>query len=78
METIKETTVKLLQKKYFLFTILFLLATIVGYSPVYLHEKSLIWNIDGIGQYYPAFLYIGQYLRNVLLFGGVFLTTTYL
>lgn len=35
----------------------------------YLNGKSLLWKEDAIGQYYPVFLYIGQYLRNFL--GGL-------
>lgn len=71
MEIIKEKTFELLQRKYLLFSVLFLFVIVVGYTPVYLSGKSLIWNIDGIGQYYPAFLYIGQYLRNALAGGGI-------
>ncbi|MCC8137156.1 MAG: YfhO family protein [Clostridiales bacterium] len=49
-----------------LYTILFLLLVIIGYLPLWKNGLSVIWNVDGIGQYYPSFLYIGQYLRNFL------------
>lgn len=39
---------------------------IIGFFPYYSSGKSLIWETDGIGQYYPAFLYIGQWLRETI------------
>jgi len=38
------------------------------------HDRSLVWYIDGVGQYYPTFLYIGKYLRTFLagLSQGIF------
>ena len=47
-----------------IFTVIFLSIFITGYGFVFQNGKVLIWNVDGIGQYYPAFLYIGQYLRR--------------
>ncbi len=59
------------QNNIFIYTILFFLVAAIGYSPVYLQGKSLIWEIDGIGQYYPAFLYIGKFIRSALTGGGI-------
>ena len=39
---------------------------VIGFFPYYSNGRSLIWEIDGIGQYYPAFLYIGQWLRETI------------
>ncbi|MGX7245720.1 YfhO family protein [Enterococcus quebecensis] len=46
------------------FTILFLIVCIVGFMPLMINNYTLIWNIDGVGQYYPAFMYTGRYLQN--------------
>ena len=59
-----------LQNSYVLFTFLFFLVVSISYSPIYLEGKSLIWEIDGIGQYYPTFLYIGKFIRTLLTGGG--------
>lgn len=63
-------------KNIVIYTTPFFLIIAIGYSPVYLQGKSLIWEIDGIGQYYPAFLYIGKFIRTFLT-GGVYLATIY-
>ena len=57
-------------KGEFIFTILFLIILIVGYYPLWKDQFSLVWNVDGVGQYYPAFIYTGQYLQNFFL--GIF------
>ncbi len=48
------------------YTVLFLVTAGIGYGSTLLKGHSLIWQIDGIGQYYPAFLYIGEYFRTFL------------
>ncbi|WP_213334319.1 YfhO family protein [Enterococcus casseliflavus] len=53
-----------------LFTLLFGLIFIFGYYPLWSQKLSLIWNIDSVGQYYPAFIYTGRYLREFI--GGLF------
>ena len=45
------------------YAVLFAAAAIGGFAVLFLEGRTLIWEKDGIGQYYPAFLYIGQYLR---------------
>ena len=54
------------------YSVLFLMIAGIGYFPFFLERRSLIWQLDGIGQYYPAFLYIGKYLRTLVrgLLGG--------
>ena len=47
-----------------IYSLFFLMIAFVGYKPLWENNYSLIWNVDGIGQYYPAFLYVGQYLQN--------------
>ena len=58
--------IKNTNKNIIIYTTLFFLIIAIGYSPIYLGGKSLIWEIDGIGQYYPAFLYIGKFTRTFL------------
>ena len=48
------------------YMILFIAVAVVGYGGLLLHGQTLIWQKDGVGQYYPAFLYIGCYLRNLI------------
>ena len=50
-------------KSWMIYTVLFIMIAAAGYGPFLLRHKSLIWKTDGIGQYYPAFLYTGKYLR---------------
>ena len=46
------------------YTFIFAVIVIIGFAPFWINGKSFIWKIDGIGQYYPAFLYIGKYIRE--------------
>lgn len=48
------------------FTVLFVIIFIIGYFSVFSSGGSLIWNVDGVGQYYPSFVYIGEYLQSFL------------
>ena len=49
-----------------LYSVSFVVILIIGFAPFFQSDLSFIWDIDGIGQYYPAFLYIGQYLREFI------------
>ncbi len=55
-----------------LYTPIFLLLTLLVYSPFFLEGKTLIITGDSIWQHYPAFVYEGRYVREVLhsLFSG--------
>ena len=61
---------KLFKNRIFLFTFMFLVIFFIGYFPIIRGHSTLIWQIDGLGQYYPAFNYIGRYLQNFLF--GIF------
>lgn len=50
----------------FCYSIGFILIALIVFQPFYSQGISFVWNTDGVGQYYPAFLYIGQWLRNIL------------
>lgn len=69
MKKILKSKKVLVNNIYCLYSICFLLLIGIGFIPFYKNCLSLIWNIDGIGQYYPSFLYIGKYLRELL--GGL-------
>lgn len=60
------------KNRFFLFTLLFAIIFLIGYSPLIIKNYSLVWNVDGVGQYYPAFIYTGKYLQNFIfgLFHG--------
>lgn len=51
------------------YTVIFLIICFIGYLPFWMSGRSLVWKTDGVGQYYPAFLYIGQYIREYI--GGM-------
>lgn len=46
------------------YTILFFIAFFIIFIPFMKRGLSTVWEIDGVGQYYPAFLYIGQFIRD--------------
>lgn len=46
------------------YSLWFVFIAIIVFNPFWRKGLSLIWNIDGVGQYYPAFLYVGKWLRN--------------
>lgn len=52
-----------------LYTILFFIVCGLIFIPFWTRGLSTVWEIDGVGQYYPAFLYIGQYIRDFLTTG---------
>ncbi len=47
------------------FSVLFLIIITIGSAAFYVENRTIIWEIDGIGQYLPAFLYIGKYIRGI-------------
>lgn len=49
------------------YTILFLITFWLSYSPFWRAEKSFIWISDGRNQHYPTLVYIGRYLRQIVL-----------
>jgi len=73
-ETIKQTRISKrknqLRDKVIIFTILFTIILFTGFSILIFKRVSLVWDIDGVGQYYPSFIYIGKYLQRFFL--GIF------
>lgn len=66
---------KLDYKKCTLIYILLFIAVFGGaYAGFFLKGNSFITKMDGVDQYYPGFIYFGQYLRNFVkdLFAGHF------
>lgn len=60
----KQKKLNLNIKIILMYTFCFMVIVIIGYLPLWENGLSNIWNVDAIGQYYPAFLYIGQYIRR--------------
>jgi hypothetical protein len=58
------------KKEGFIYTFIFVAICALGFLPFFRHNLSTIWYVDGIGQYYPAFLYIGEYVRTFIV--GIF------
>ena len=49
-----------------IYSCLFCGIVIVVFGTFLENGKVIIWDTDAIGQYYPVFLYIGQWLRGML------------
>ncbi|WP_080658967.1 YfhO family protein [Butyrivibrio fibrisolvens] len=56
----------LLSNPIILYSILFIIITTLCTIPFVRLHILPIWNADSVGQYYPAFLYIGRYLRSLI------------
>lgn len=48
------------------YTIAFVIIELIIYGGFIRNHVTLIWDADALGQYYPAFLYVGKYWREVL------------
>lgn len=57
-----------------IYTVIFGITFVLAYSPFLFNEKTFVWRVDGRGQHFPALVYIGRYLRQVILkiFAGEF------
>lgn len=63
---------KVMKKKYIfiIYTILFILLSIVTFYPFYINHLTLIWGLngqDGLSQHVAALTYWGEYIRNFCL-----------
>lgn len=50
-----------------IYTVIFGITFVLAYSPYLFNEKTFIWNGDGRTQHFPALIYIGRYLRQIVL-----------
>ncbi len=48
------------------YTLLFAVAALIYFWPFIQNGRSLVWYSDGVYQHYTAYVYWGQYLRNVI------------
>ena len=48
------------------YTILFTITFMLAYSPFITAGKTLIWEIDGRRQHFPALIYNGRYVRSII------------
>ncbi|MCR4654906.1 MAG: YfhO family protein [Lachnospiraceae bacterium] len=56
--------------QYIIYTVLFTLIAGCLFGIFIFEGRTSIWYIDGLGQYYPSFLYTGSYIRR--FFSGLF------
>ena len=61
----------LLKNQIVQYTLLFIAVFAIIFAPFTIRGLSTVWEIDGVGQYYPAFLYIGQYIRDIFTTGHI-------
>ncbi len=47
------------------YTVMFIILFFIGYIAFWTNDRSLIWGSDGLNQHYPAFAYLGKWLRGV-------------
>ncbi len=52
---------------YLKYSVIFIVLSTIVFRSFIFEGRSLIWDEDGIGQYYPTFLYIGQYIRDCFI-----------
>ncbi len=55
---------KLIRSNYFIYSFFFLTIVLIWETVMLRNGLSHIWKLDGAGQYYPAFLYSGKYIRE--------------
>ncbi len=53
-------------RQILLYTVLFMLIVTAGYAGLWINGKTYVWYRDGVDQYLPGMLYMGQYLREIL------------
>ena len=53
-------------KFYITYTILFVSFALIAFSTFFLRGKSFIWQVDGLYQHYNAFVYYGEWLREIV------------
>lgn len=63
MYTIKEKFDKI--KYYLLYTVIFFFASAIIFLPFLIKGNNFISSADGFNEYYPTYIYVGQYIRNV-------------
>ncbi|MBR3224022.1 MAG: YfhO family protein [Atopobiaceae bacterium] len=57
---------------YRAYSVLFIPCALLVFFGLFSSGREIIWNIDGLGQYYPFFIYEGQWIRSIVgsLFSG--------
>ena len=54
------------QQSFFVcFTLIFAVAALASFSPFIIFKTSLVWENEGLSQYYTALIYWGKYLRTL-------------
>ena len=50
-----------------MYSALFLLVAALGYGTMLRSGHAMLWKLDGVGQYWPTFVYIGRYFQRFVL-----------
>lgn len=59
-----------------IYSALFIAISLIGFYSIYGQGRTFVWGVDSAGQYFPAFVYIGEYLQRFfagLLHGDIIL-----
>lgn len=50
---------------FLLYTLCFAFVMLGVFSKYIVSEKTLVWNLDGMTQHYPVYIYLGEWLREI-------------
>jgi uncharacterized membrane protein YfhO len=56
---------KLLKKEYLVYSLSFLILSIIIFLPFIINGRTFIWDIDGIDQHFPILQFYGKLLRGI-------------
>lgn len=62
----REKVNKIVRNTYMIYTVLFVVCSMICFSYFMRYGKSMIWKNDGLYQHYNAFLYLGSWCRSVI------------
>lgn len=51
---------------YLVYTVIFAVMSLIVFMPFWINGKGFVWGLDGSAQHYPAFAYLGQWLREII------------
>lgn len=67
MKNFRMNDISIKNVEYKIYTLIFMVYVFVAFAPFIFTGRSFIWYKDSYTQYYPAFLYIGKYLRSFMV-----------
>lgn len=60
---------------FLLYTLCFAFIVLAVFSKYIISGKTLVWNLDGMTQHYPVYIYLGEWLREI--FRNIFVEHTF-